>query len=118
MNQNISKQKMKCVSMNDTSVTLTLDQMLRLLRRDAVKILARLDLSESLLEVEELLNDEKWLATPEEFKILGFIRSLALISTKLQPESFEETKNGLTEFWKDVECESEWDDCEMEVSSN
>ena len=104
--------------MNDTSVTLTLDQMLKLLRRDVVKILAQLDLSESLLEVEEVLDDEKWLATPEEYKILDFIRSLAVISTKLQQESFEETKNGLKEFWKDVECDSEWDECEMEDISN
>jgi len=106
------------MSMNDTSVTLTLDQMLKLLRRDAVKILAQLDQSESLLEVEEVLDEEKWLVTPDEYKILDFIRSLALIATELRPESFEKTKNSLTEFWKDVACDNEWDDCEMGVINN
>lgn len=118
MKEQLSKTKMKEMTMDDTSETVTLDQMLRLLRRDAVKILAQLDLSESLLDVEEVLDDERWLATPEEYKILDFIRSLALISTKLQPESFEETKTGLTEFWKDIECESTWEDGEPEISSN
>jgi hypothetical protein len=37
---------------------------------------------------------------------------LALIATKLQPESFEETRNSLTEFWKDVVSEDDWEDYE------
>jgi hypothetical protein len=99
---------------NDNSESLTLDQMLKLLRRDVIKILAKLDQSESLYIEEELLEDEKWLATSDEYKIFDFIRSLALIATKLQPESFEETRNSLTEFWKDVISEDDWADSEME----
>ncbi|MFW9843456.1 MAG: hypothetical protein ACFFEV_02650 [Candidatus Thorarchaeota archaeon] len=109
---------MKEMTMDNISENSTLDQMLRLLRRDAVKILAELDLSESLQDVEEILEDERWLATPEEYKVLDFIRSLALISTKLQLESFENTKRGLTEFWQDIECESNWEDCKQGVISD
>ena len=98
----------------DNSESLTLDQMLKLLRRDAIKILAKLDQSESLYIEEEILEDEKWLATSDEYKIFDFIRSLALIATKLQPGSFEETRNSLTEFWKDVISEDDWEDSEME----
>jgi len=91
---------------------LTLDQMLKLLRRDVVRILAKLDQSESLYIEDQLLEDEIWLASPEESEILDFIRSLALIATKLQPESFEETRNDLTEFWKDVISDDDWSDLE------
>jgi hypothetical protein len=96
----------------DESESLTLDQMLKLLRRDVIKILAKLDQSESLYIEEELLEDEKWVATSDEYKIFDFIRSMALIATKLQPESFEETRNSLTEFWKDVVSEDDWEDYE------
>lgn len=103
-------------TINENSENTTLDHTLSLLRRDAIKILAQLDQSESLLEVEEILEEEKWLATSEEYKIFDFIRSLALIATYLRPESFEDTRNSLTEFWKDVVCRDEGEDCEMEVS--
>ncbi len=93
--------------MKENSESLTLEQMLKLLRRDVVKILAQLDQSESLYIEEELLEDEKWFATPDEYEIFDFIRSLSLIATKLKPESFEETRNDLTEFWKDVISEDD-----------
>ncbi|MFW9812213.1 MAG: hypothetical protein ACFFF9_07100 [Candidatus Thorarchaeota archaeon] len=93
----------------------TLDHMLKLLRIDVRKLLAKLDQSESLNIEDELLEDEKWLASKDEYEIFGFIRSLALIATKLQPETFEETKNSLTEFWKDVISEGDWEDYEKEV---
>lgn len=96
--------KMNKMSMNDTFETPTLDHRLSWLRRDASKILAKLGQSESLLEVEEILEGEKWLVTSEEYKIFDFVRSLALITTYLRPELFEETKNSLTEFWKDMMC--------------
>ena len=50
---------MNTMSVNHVSVSLTLEQMLKLLRRDVSRILAKLDQSESLLEVEETLEDEK-----------------------------------------------------------
>lgn len=90
----------------------SLDQMLKLLRRDVVRILAKLDQSESLYIEDEILEDEKWLASNDEYAIFDFIRSLALIATKLQPESFEETKGSLTEFWKDMISEGDWEDYE------
>ena len=90
----------------------SLDQMLKLLRKDAIRILAKLDQSQSLYIEDEILEDEKWLASVDEYAIFDFIRSLALIATKLQPESFEETKNSLTEFWKDVISEDDWEDYE------
>ncbi|MFW9893879.1 MAG: hypothetical protein ACFFFO_16865 [Candidatus Thorarchaeota archaeon] len=89
--------------------------MLKLLRRDARRILAKLDQSESLNIEDELLEDERWLASNDEYEIFDFIRSLALIATKLQPETFEHTKNSLTEFWKDVISEDDWEDYEKEV---
>ena len=106
------------MSRDQTTGTLSLDQMLKLLRIDTAKVLAQLDLSESLLDTEEVLDNDEWLATPEESKIFEFVRSLALISTKLSPESFEDTKNALTEFWKDVTCDPEWEECEIEVRSS
>lgn len=98
---------MNKLATDDTSESLTLNQMLRLLRTDVTKILAKLDQSESLKIEEELLEDKKWLVTSDEYKIFDFIRSLALIATKLRPESFEETRNSLIEFWKDVMCEDD-----------
>ena len=106
--------KMNRMSIEHASVSLTLEQMLKLLRRDVSRILAKLDQSESLLDVEETLEDEKWFASQEEYKIFDFIRSLALIATKLQPALFEETKDSLTEFWKDIVCEDEWEDEEVD----
>ncbi|MGY5860256.1 MAG: hypothetical protein RTU63_12880 [Candidatus Thorarchaeota archaeon] len=105
------------MSMNETYGTTPLVHTLSWLRRDATKVLAKLDQSESLLEVEEVLEEERWLVTSEESKIFDFIRSLAVIATYLRPESFEETRNSLTEFWKDVVCDEE-EDCEMEGSTN
>lgn len=104
------------MSINDTFETPALDHRLSWLRRDASNILAKLGQSESLLEVEEILGEEKWLVTSEEYKIFDFIRSLALITTYLRPELFEETRNSLTEFWKDMVCGDEGEDCEMELS--
>ncbi len=90
----------------------SLDQMLKSLRRDVVRILAKLDQSESLYIEDEILEDEKWLASVDEYAIFDFIRSLALIATKLQSESFEETRSRLTQFWKDMIAEDEWEDNE------
>jgi hypothetical protein len=101
---------MKEMSIDDASENLNLDQMLKLLRKDVTRILAQLDQSESLLEVEEVISEEEWLVTPEEHKILDFIRSLALIATELSPELLEETKGNLTEYWKDVVCGNECED--------
>jgi hypothetical protein len=106
----------KMSTTNENSEITALDHRLSWLRRDAIEILAKLDQSESLLEVEEILEEEKWLATSKEYKIFDFIRSLALIATYLRPESFEETRNSLTEFWKDMVCEDDGIDCEMELS--
>jgi hypothetical protein len=97
---------------NDETESLTLSQMLQLLREDVTMILARLDQSESLAIEEQLLEDDRWLASSEEYKILDFIRSLSLIATKLQPNQFEETRNDLTEFWNDVISEDTWEDSE------
>jgi hypothetical protein len=97
---------------NNETESLTLGQMLQLLREDVTMILARLDQSESLAIEEQLLEDDRWLASSEEYKILDFIRSLSLIATKLQPNQFEETRNDLTEFWNDVISEDEWEDRE------
>jgi hypothetical protein len=97
---------------NDETESLTLSQMLQLLREDVTMILARLDQSESLAIEDQLLEDDRWLASSEENKILDFIRSLSLIATKLQPNQFEETRNDLTEFWNDVISEDEWEDRE------
>lgn len=109
---------MNKMSMNDISETQTLDHMLKLLRTDVTTILAKLDQSESILEVEEVLEDEKWFVSPDEYKIFDFIRSLALIATQLRPELLEETKEELTEFWKDAVCENDGEDCEMEFSKS
>lgn len=98
----------------DESETLSLDQMLKLLRQDVTIILAQLDQSESLSIEDQVLEDERWLASSEESRILDFIRSMALIATQLQPESFEETRNNLTEFWIDVVSEDNWEDSEEE----
>ncbi|MFW9834779.1 MAG: hypothetical protein ACFFEK_12340 [Candidatus Thorarchaeota archaeon] len=97
---------------NDETKSLTLSQMLQLLREDVTMILARLDQSESLAIEDQLLEDDRWLASSEENKILDFIRSLSLIATKLQPNQFEETRNDLTEFWNDVISEDTWEDLE------
>jgi hypothetical protein len=97
---------------NDETESLTLSQMLQLLRENVTMILARLDQSESLAIEDQLLEDDRWLASSEENKILDFIRSLSLIATKLQPNQFEETRNDLTEFWNDVISEDEWEDRE------
>jgi hypothetical protein len=97
---------------NDETESLTLSQMLQLLREDVTMILARLDQSESLAIEDQLLEEDRWLASSEENKILDFIRSLSLIATKLQPNQFEETRNDLTEFWNDVISEDEWEDRE------
>lgn len=97
---------------NNESESLPLDQMLKILRRDVTKILAQLDQSESLSIEDQVLEEERWLASSDESRILDFIRSLSLIATKLQPESFEETKSNLTEFWKDVVSEDTWEDSE------
>lgn len=112
------KKMNKMSTINENSEITTLDHRLSWLRRDAIKILAKLDQSESLLEVEEILEEEKWLATSEEYKIFDFIRSLALIATYLRPETFEETRNSLTEYWKDMVCEDDGEDCEMEFSAS
>ena len=117
-NKTFRMMKMKKMSTNEISETLDIDNMLKLLKIDATKILAKLDQSESLLEVEEILEEEKWLVTSEEYKIFDFVRSLALIATYLRPESFEETRNSLIEFWKDVVCEDNGEDCEMELSKS
>jgi hypothetical protein len=103
---------MKKMLMKNKSESLSLDQMLKLLRRDVVRVLAKLNQSESLYIEEELLEDEKWLASLEENEIFDLIRSLALIATKLQPALFEETKNKLIHFRKDVVYEEEWEDYE------
>lgn len=97
---------------NDETESLTLSQMLQLLRENVTMILARLDQSESLAIEDQLLEEDRWLASSEENKILDFIRSLSLIATKLQPNQFEETRNDLTEFWNDVISEDEWEDRE------
>lgn len=99
------------------SESLSLDQMLKLLKKDVTTILAQLDQSESLSIEDQVLEDERWLASSEESRILDFIRSLALIATKLQPESFEETRNNLTEFWIDLVSEDNWEDSEDESRS-
>ena len=100
------------MSVKNESEPLSLDQMLKVLRRDVVRILAKLNQSESLYIEDELLEAEKWLASLEEYEVFDFIRSLALVATKLQPESFEETKNELIQFRKDVIYEEEWEDYE------
>ena len=105
------------MSLNETYEDTNLDHMLSSLRRDAVEILAKIDQSESLLEVEDILEEEKWLATSSESKIFDFIRSLAVIATYLSPKSFEETRDSLTEFWKDFVCD-DTEDCEIEFDPN
>ncbi|MFW9786923.1 MAG: hypothetical protein ACFFE2_11960 [Candidatus Thorarchaeota archaeon] len=97
------------IAKND-SMPPSLDQMLRFLRRDVVRVLAELDQSESLTIEDELLEDEKWFASVDENEVFDFIRSLALVATKLQPESFEDTKNRLIQFRKDVIYEEEWEE--------
>lgn len=64
----------------------------RLLRRDTVKILTKRDQSEFFLEVEETLEQEKWRAISEEYKMFDFVRSLTLIATQHRPESIDEIK--------------------------
>jgi hypothetical protein len=110
---NIQKKKKtnKMLVKNESEIP-TLDQMLKFLRRDVIRILAKLNQSESLIIEDELLQAEKWLASLEEYEIFDFIRSLALVATKLQPESFEDTKNKLIQFRKDVIYEEEWEDYE------
>ncbi|MFW9806815.1 MAG: hypothetical protein ACFFFK_08810 [Candidatus Thorarchaeota archaeon] len=108
------EEKTKKMLAEDESETLSLDQMLKLLRQDVTIILAQLDQSESLSIEDQVLEDERWLASSEESRILDFIRSMALIATQLQPESFEETRNNLTEFWIDVVSEDNWEDSEEE----
>lgn len=104
-----SKKTNKMIAKND-SMPPSLDQMLRFLRRDVVRVLAELDQSESLTIEDELLEDEKWFASVDENEVFDFIRSLALVATKLQPESFEDTKNRLIQFRKDVIYEEEWEE--------
>jgi hypothetical protein len=106
------KKKTNKMLVKNESETPTLDQMLKFLRRDVIRILAKLNQSESLIIEDELLQAEKWLASLEEYEIFDFIRSLALVATKLQPESFEDTKNKLIQFRKDVIYEEEWEDYE------
>ncbi|MFQ5832412.1 MAG: hypothetical protein ACE5H4_06910 [Candidatus Thorarchaeota archaeon] len=86
-----------------------LERALKRLRRDAVLILSEINLPTDLGEIEELLEEEEWLAGFDEHKILDLIRSLALIATALRQEVFTETSNQLIRVLKEELGEDEWE---------
>ncbi|MFW9846495.1 MAG: hypothetical protein ACFFD6_07095 [Candidatus Thorarchaeota archaeon] len=79
------------------------------LRRDAVHILSEINLPADLEEVEQILEEEKWLASSNEYPILDLIRSLAVIATALRQDTFAITRDRLIRLLMDELGEDEWE---------
>lgn len=86
-----------------------LSESLSRLRRDAMHILSEINLPADLEEVDEILEEEKWLASSSEYPILDLVRSLAVITTALRQETFAITRNRLIRLLRDELGEDEWE---------
>ena len=95
--------------MGETERIHLLSESLNRLRKDAIHILSEVNLPTDLEEVEEILEEEKWLASSSEYLIIDLIRSLAVISTALRQDIFAVTRNRLIRLLRDELGEDEWE---------
>ncbi|MFX0055304.1 MAG: hypothetical protein ACFFAX_03750 [Promethearchaeota archaeon] len=86
-----------------------LAESLNRLRTVAIHILSEINLPADLEEVEQILEEEKWLASSNEYMILDLIRSLAVIATALRQDTFEMTRDRLIRLLRDELGEDEWE---------
>ena len=81
--------------MNDDIQISTLNEALLLLRKSAAFTLSYLELPLDYPEMQDMIREGGWVLAFDEFDLLGFLSSLALVNTVLRPEIFEESLNEL-----------------------
>ncbi|MFX1264798.1 MAG: hypothetical protein ACFFH0_05430 [Promethearchaeota archaeon] len=86
-----------------------LEESLKRVRRDASRILSEISLPSDIEEIEEVLEEEQWLASSNEHMILDLIRSLAVVATALRTDAFADTKTRLIRLLRDELGEDEWE---------